>query len=165
MPPQLRERVGKWTHEPVSNFIHKKHLSDAFTHSFIFSTILFRKYKTYLLSCSHNQNPKTPLPHHIYFIALLFTLLHLLSYFIYIHLHLVLDNHSVELGHKTRRLFCRLLEEERGELFWLFPESLILNPEFPRGEYILLLQHSALGVPMSWHLFLVSSECFLSLVR
>jgi hypothetical protein len=60
-------------------------------------------------------------------------------------------------GHKTRKLFCRLLEEERYELFRLFPESLILNPEFPQGENLLLLQHSALGVPKSWHLCLVSS--------
>jgi hypothetical protein len=44
-PPQLYERVGKWTHEPRSNFNHKKHLSSAFTHTFIFSIILFRKYE------------------------------------------------------------------------------------------------------------------------
>jgi hypothetical protein len=36
---------------------------------------------THLLSCIHLQNPKIPLPHHIYFIALLFTLF-ALSYFI-----------------------------------------------------------------------------------
>jgi hypothetical protein len=28
-----------------------------------------------------------------------------------VYLHLVLDNHSMELGHKTTKLFCRLLEE------------------------------------------------------
>jgi hypothetical protein len=34
--------------------------------------------KTYLLSCIHFQNPKTCFPHHIYFIALLFILLHII---------------------------------------------------------------------------------------
>jgi hypothetical protein len=49
-------------------------------HTLLFSAPFYSENtKTYLLSCTHNQNPKTPLPHHIYFIALLFTLLHLLS--------------------------------------------------------------------------------------
>jgi hypothetical protein len=39
----------------------------------------------------------------------------------------------------------------------MFSKSSILNPEFPSGENLLLLQHSTLGVPMSWHLCLVSS--------
>jgi hypothetical protein len=42
---QLHEGVGNWTHEPRSNFNHKKHLSDAYTYAFIFSIILFLKYK------------------------------------------------------------------------------------------------------------------------
>jgi hypothetical protein len=45
MPPQLYERVDKWTHDPRSNFNHKKHLSNTFIHTFIFSIKLFRKYK------------------------------------------------------------------------------------------------------------------------
>jgi hypothetical protein len=83
--------------------------------------------KTYLLSCIHLQNPKIPYTNHI-------TLLH--HYLLYLHLHLVLDNHSVELG--ARKFFYKLLEEERQELSRLFLESSILNPEFPCGENLLL---------------------------
>jgi hypothetical protein len=36
------------------------------------------------------------------------------------------------------------------------PREFDINSEFPRGENLLLLQHSALGVPM-WHTCLVSS--------
>jgi hypothetical protein len=89
MPPQLHERVGKWTHKPRSNFNHKKHLSDAFTNSFIFSIILFRKYKNIFTFLHTQLNPKNTIIASyllycivIYFIALLFILLHLLSYFI-----------------------------------------------------------------------------------
>jgi hypothetical protein len=63
-------------------------------------------------------------------------------------------------GHKTRKLFFMLLEEERREISRLFPESSILNPEFPCGENLLLLQHSELEVPVSWHLCLVLSRLF-----
>jgi hypothetical protein len=59
-------------------------------------------------------------------------------------------------GHKNEELFCKLLEEERVGLIRLFPESSILTPSFPRGENLLLLQHSALGVP-TWHTCFVSS--------
>jgi hypothetical protein len=52
-------------------------------HTLLFSAPFYSENtKIYLLSCTNNQNPKTLLPHHIYFIALLFTLLHLFSYFI-----------------------------------------------------------------------------------
>jgi hypothetical protein len=37
MPPQLYERVDKWTHKSRANFNHKKHLSDTFISSFIFN--------------------------------------------------------------------------------------------------------------------------------
>jgi hypothetical protein len=36
MPPQLYERVDKWTHELQSNFNHKKHLSNSFSCILIF---------------------------------------------------------------------------------------------------------------------------------
>jgi hypothetical protein len=55
----------------------------AHLHTLLFSApFYYENTKKYLLSCTDNQNSKTPLPHHIYFIALLFTLLHVLSYFI-----------------------------------------------------------------------------------
>jgi hypothetical protein len=76
----------------------------------------------------------------------------------------VLENHSVELETQDEEFFCRLLEEEWKELFRLFPESSIFNLEFPRGENLLLLQHSALGVP-TWHLCLVSSVMTLILSK
>jgi hypothetical protein len=43
------------------------------------------------------------------------------------------------------------------------PREFDINPEFPRGENLLLLQHSALGVP-TWHTCLVSSRLFSSAV-
>jgi hypothetical protein len=93
--------------------------------------------KTYLLSCIHLKNPKTPHTHHIYFILLHCYLLYLhhLFYFTYIYT-LCLTTTRWSWGHKTSKLFCRLLEEERQELLRLFHESSILNPEFPRGEMI-----------------------------
>jgi hypothetical protein len=75
--------------------------------------------------------------------------------FTYIHT-LCLTTTRWSWGHKNEELFCRLLEEERAELYRMFPESLILTPSFLRGENLLLLQHSALGVP-TWHTCLVSS--------
>jgi hypothetical protein len=37
MPPQIYERVDKWIHELQSNFNHKKHISDTFIRTLIFS--------------------------------------------------------------------------------------------------------------------------------
>jgi hypothetical protein len=54
-------------------------------------------------------------------------------YFTYIYT-LCLTTTRWSWGHKTRKLFCRLLESEQRELSQLFPESYILNPEFPREE-------------------------------
>jgi hypothetical protein len=72
MPPQFNERVGKWVHEPRSNLNHKKHLSNTFACTFIFSTKLFRKYKKIFTSLHTQPKPKNII--HIYFIAFLFTL-------------------------------------------------------------------------------------------
>jgi hypothetical protein len=58
MPPQHHERVGKWTHKPRFNLNHKKHLSNAFTHSFIFNIILFRKYKNIFTFLHTQLKPK-----------------------------------------------------------------------------------------------------------
>jgi hypothetical protein len=40
----------------------------------------------------------------------------------------VLDNHSVELGHKTRNLFCGLLDENK-ESFSTILREFDINPE------------------------------------
>jgi hypothetical protein len=138
MPPQLYERVDKWTHEPRSNFNHKKHLSNVFTHTFIFSIILFRKYKNIFTFLHTHTKPKNTFPasYLLYCICYLLYLHCHHIYFTYIHT-LCLTTTRWSWGHKTRKLFCRLLEEERRELARLFPESLILNPQFPRGETLL----------------------------
>jgi hypothetical protein len=97
--------------------------------------------KIHLLSCINLQNPKIPFTHHIYFIASLYIyfICIIIFYFTYIYT-LYLKTTQWSWGHKTRNLFCRLLEEERRELSLFFPESSILNPDFPRGENLLLLQ-------------------------
>ena len=58
-PPQLYERIVKWTHEPRSTFYHKKHLYLAFTLFSISCTILFRKYKkifNFLICIQNTKN-------------------------------------------------------------------------------------------------------------
>jgi hypothetical protein len=63
----------------------------------------------------------------------------------------VLDNHSVELGTQDKELFLGCLTRtERA--FATVPREFDINPEFLHGENLLLLQHSALGVPTKWHL-------------
>jgi hypothetical protein len=91
-----------------------------------------------------------------YYIVIHFICIVIIFYFTYIYT-LCLTTTRWSWRHKTRKLFCRLLEEERQELSKLLPKSSILNPEFPRGKNLLLLQHSALRVPTSWHLCLLSS--------
>jgi hypothetical protein len=53
----------------------------------------------------------------VYIIALLFILLHSLFYFTYIQ-HLVLDNHSVELGTQDKEFFFGRLHNENKESFF-----------------------------------------------
>ena len=67
----LKERIVKWTHEPRSNFNHKKHLSITFILLFICCTILIRKYKNIYFSYLHPKPQKQST-----------LLLFLLSYFI-----------------------------------------------------------------------------------
>jgi hypothetical protein len=125
MPPQLYERVHKWTHEPRSNFNHKKHLFNTFIHTFIFSINLFRKYKNIFTSASYKLHIS------LVYLSTLYLLYCILIYFITYHIYftyiytLCLTTYRWSWGHKTRKLFCRLLEEKWRELFWLFPESLI----------------------------------------
>jgi hypothetical protein len=96
MPPQFNERVGKWTHEPRPNLNHKKHLSNTFICTFIFSAKLFRKYKNHIYFFAYTT--KTQKYHyHSIFNLLHCYLLYPIAYHIYfyLHSHLVLDNHSV----------------------------------------------------------------------
>jgi hypothetical protein len=131
MPPQLYERVGKWTHKLRSSLNHKKHLSDAFIHSFIFSIILFWKYKnifTFLHTQPKHKNIITA-SYLLYCIVIYFTILHIILYF-YLHSHIVFDNHSVELetqewrddfagcSKKNDKSFCDLIRLKRIYNFW-----------------------------------------------
>jgi hypothetical protein len=79
LPPQLCERVEKWTHEPRSNFNHKKHLSNTFTCILISALIKSENTKTYLLSCNHTKNPKISLSY-------CFSCIISLDYFLALHL-------------------------------------------------------------------------------
>jgi hypothetical protein len=158
MPPQFNKRVGKWTHEPRSNLNHKKHLFKTSACTFSFSTKLFQKYKNIFTSLHTQPKPKNiiPVAYLLYCIVIYFIVLHIIFTFTYIHTLFLIATPWIW-GHKNEELFCRLLEEEHKELFWLFPESSILTPSFPHGKNLLLLQHSALGVP-NWHTCLVSSR-------
>jgi hypothetical protein len=147
VPSQLHERVGKWTHEPRSNLNHKKHLSDTFICTFIFSTKLFRKYKNIFTSLHTHTKSKNIITasYLLYCIVKLrasstslwenclnlyrttYCILFLLTFTSYAWQPLGGVGDTI-----TRNLFCRLLEEERQELLRRFPE-------FPRGKNLLLL--------------------------
>jgi hypothetical protein len=124
MPPRLYERVDKWTHEPRSNFNHKKHLSNTSIHTFIFSIKLFRKYKNIFTFLHPLSKPKNTFPatYLLYCIIIYFIAYHI--HYTYIHT-LCLTTTRWSWGHKIRKLFCWLLDEERRELLPLFLESLI----------------------------------------
>jgi hypothetical protein len=80
MPPQFNERVGKWTHEPRSNLHHKKHLSNTFICTFIFSTKLFRKCKNIFTSLHTQLKPKNIITasYLLYCILIYFTVLRII---------------------------------------------------------------------------------------
>jgi hypothetical protein len=96
-----------------------------------------------------------PFPHHIYFIALLFILLYIISILLTFTSYAwqplggVGDtrqgNYFVGCLRRTMRAFLTVLQE------------FDINPEFSREENLLLIQHSTLGVPTNWHLCLVLS--------
>jgi hypothetical protein len=69
----------------------------------------------------------------------------------------MLNNHTVELGAQDKELTLQVVGQGWKKLYMLFSESSILNPESPFWGKILLLHHSALGVPMNWHTCLLSS--------
>jgi hypothetical protein len=147
MLPRLR--IDKWTYEPRSNFNHKKYLSNACTCILNSYLIKSENTKTYLLSCNHIKNPKTPLPYCISRILAQITLLYCylfycICYYILLTFNtLCLTSTRWSWGCKTSRLFCRLSDENEESFFdWEFG----INPGFLPGENLLLLQHSALGV-------------------
>jgi hypothetical protein len=132
MPPQLHERVGKWTHEPRSNFNHKKHLSDSFTYSFIFSTILCWKYKKHIYFLAHTT--KTQKHHYrIIFTLLYYYLLNCICYHIlfYLYLHLVLDNHSVELGTQDVEIVLQVAWRRMSRYFSTVLQEFGIKPRVP----------------------------------
>jgi hypothetical protein len=157
MPPQFNKRVGKWTYEPRSNLNHKKHISKAFAYTFIFSIKLFRKYKNIITSLHTQPKPKNiiPIAYLLYCIVIYFTGLAYHIYF-YLHSHLILDNHSVELGTQERGIVLQVAGRRTSGAFSTVLREFDINPEFPRGEILLLVHHSVLGVP-TWDTCLVSS--------
>jgi hypothetical protein len=86
-------------------------------------------------------------------------LLYCTAYYIlfYLHSHLVLDNHLVELGTQDEKIVLQVARRRSTRAFSTIPREFDINPEFPRGKNLLLLQHSALEVPTSWHVCLVPS--------
>jgi hypothetical protein len=82
---------------------------------------------------------------------LLFILLQLLFIFSYIQ-HLVLDNHLVEFGDARQGVYFAGCVMRTKRDFMTVPREFDINPEFPRGKNLLLLQHSALGFPTKWHI-------------
>jgi hypothetical protein len=123
MPPQLRERVAKWNHEPGSNLNHMKHLSDTFICTFIFNTKLFRKYKNIFTSLHTHTKPKNIITasYLFYYIVIYFTVLHIIFHFLLTFTPCAWQPLSGVGDKRTRNLFCRLLEEEQQELLQLFP--------------------------------------------
>jgi hypothetical protein len=122
MPPQHRERAGKWTHEPRSNLYHKKHLSNAFTHSFIFSIILFRKYKN-IFSFLHTQpRSKNTITASYLFYCICYDIP------FYLHLYLVLDNHSVELGTQDKEIVLQVACRRMSGAFSTVPREFDIKP-------------------------------------
>jgi hypothetical protein len=137
MPPQFNERVGKWTHEPRSNLNHKKHLSDTFICTFIFSSKLFRKYKNIFTSLHTQQKPKNIITtsYLLYYIVIYFTVLHIIFYF-YLHSHLVLDNHSMELGTQEWGIILQVAGRRTMRGFLTIPREFDINPEFPNLAHL-----------------------------
>jgi hypothetical protein len=118
MPPQLYERIHKWTHEPSPILIIRNTFQTLFHALLFLALIKSENTKTYLLSCNHIENPKTPLPYFfsrilalVYFIAsyLFYCICYL---FIFIFNTLCLTTTRCSWGRKTTRLFCSGENEE-----------------------------------------------------
>jgi hypothetical protein len=61
-------------------------------------------------------------------------------------------------GHKTKKLALQVVRQGLKKLRLYFPKFDIKS-RVTLVDKILLLQHSALGVPINWHTCLVSSMC------
>jgi hypothetical protein len=141
MPPQLHERVGKWTHEPRSNLNHKKHFFDTFICTFIFSTKLFQKYKNIFTSLHTHTKPKNIITasyiYLLYCIVIYFTVLHIIFSF-YLYLHLVLDNHSMELGTQEQGIWFADCSKKNDKSFCNRSPRVRYKPRVPSwGKFTL----------------------------
>jgi hypothetical protein len=128
MPPQLHERVGKWTHQPRSNLNHKKHLFDTSICTLI-SALNYSKNTKHIYFLAYTYKTQK----HHYRIIYIFTLLHCYLlyrtayhiFFLFIFTPCAWQPLNGVGNTRTRNLICRLLEEERQELLQPFPESSI----------------------------------------
>jgi hypothetical protein len=66
----------------------------------------------------------------LYCIVIYFTVLHIIFYF-YLHSHLVLDNHSVELGTQERGIILQVTRRRTTRAFLTISREFDINPEFP----------------------------------
>jgi hypothetical protein len=97
----------------------------------------------------------------LYCIVIYFIVLHIIFIFTCIHT-LCLTTTRWSWGHKNEKIVLQVARRRTTRAFATVPREFDINPEFPCGENLLLLQHSALGVP-TWHTFLVSSCPILAL--
>jgi hypothetical protein len=138
IPPQLYERVDKWIHEPRSNFNYKKHLFNAFTHTFIFSIILFPKYKNIFTFLHTHTKPKNTFPasYLLYCIVIYFICIIIIFCFTYIHT-LCLTTNRWSWGHKTRNFFVGCLKKNY-ESFLNYSPRVQYKPRVPSwGKFTL----------------------------
>jgi hypothetical protein len=119
-------QVNPWTQ---SNLNHQKHHSDAFMHSFIFSIILFRKYKNIFTFLHTQLKPRNTITaaYLFYCIVIYFIVLHIIFYF-YLLLHLVFDNHSEELGTQDKEIFLQVAWRRTSRAFLTVPREFDIKP-------------------------------------
>jgi hypothetical protein len=118
---------------------HKKNLSDTFVCTFIFGTKLFWKYKNIFTSLHTQLKSKNIITasYLLYCIVIYFTVLDIIFYF-YLHSHLVLDNHSVELGTQERGIILQVAGRRMTRDFLTIPREFDSNSEFPSwGKFTL----------------------------
>jgi hypothetical protein len=112
----------------------------------------------YLLSCNHITKPKNTFT--IFFSCIIVLFYFIGSYLFYCIYYLFLLTFNTLCltttrwiwGRKTRRLFCRLPDENKERFFDCSPRVRYKSWVSSRGENLLLLQHFALGVPTKWHI-------------
>jgi hypothetical protein len=157
MPPHLYERVEEWTHEPLSNFNHKKHLLLDFAFSALIKSENTKNIFTFL---QLQPKPKTSLLTCIsllYIFILFSCILFIYCYFILLIAKPCAWKPHGGVGGIRQRTCLHVAGQGLKKIHPLFPESSILNSKSPLWGKILLLHHSTLGVPTNWHTCLVSS--------